>query len=524
MVHDNDTNTLLIMKQNETYENEQYNPTECGDRQQQNFNTSIDNNSIDERVTFPPNNTLSSTTKRVDSNQLLNNMESGANDYIHCTNRYDLVQKLPTTMLSYTHNQGTGNHPLATCRQSNPLTEIMAINSKIQSLQSEIEPYCDEHNNERQIDPIRITKNPIYSSSSSASSSSITSLILPLLKSFIMISSNNNTNRLMDNDKFNDGDKSHVEYGDNCGRDDISNNYTSPVDHNQNNNNNNETSTHNNSPCNERNENRDVFDSVFRFRSLRPRDRIPIQALHEEWFPVRYQDEFYDDLVHNKFHNSNEPLYTCLITELVVAKTKSSSPHMALQQIPWQQSVQYNASNTTTQRFRTVALRDSLCSSIVNEDIDRNDTYNDIDRNDTCESNNNKIDTIVACVVGSFLHLNQVSSMTRQLLISNPKRHTYLFYIMTLGTCQNYRHFGFGTALIEKCINHANNHNYCGVIYLHVIVTNHAAIRFYEKLGFYRVTEIADYYTINQQQFNCYLYAKYLNGTFRDFGGSVRGK
>jgi ribosomal protein S18 acetylase RimI-like enzyme len=85
---------------------------------------------------------------------------------------------------------------------------------------------------------------------------------------------------------------------------------------------------------------------------------------------------------------------------------------------------------------------------------------------------------------------------------------------MTLGTCTEYRGLGLGSLLIKKCIQHAemNYRDRCGVIYLHVIVTNDAAIKFYEKLGFDRITEIQNYYTIDNQHYNCYLYAKYING------------
>lgn len=51
----------------------------------------------------------------------------------------------------------------------------------------------------------------------------------------------------------------------------------------------------------------------------------------------------------------------------------------------------------------------------------------------------------------------------------------------------------------------------CETVYLHVIIQNQAAIRFYEKLGFSRLREIANYYTINEEKYNCYLYAKFYD-------------
>jgi len=56
----------------------------------------------------------------------------------------------------------------------------------------------------------------------------------------------------------------------------------------------------------------------------------------------------------------------------------------------------------------------------------------------------------------------------------------------------------------------SNNKN-CETAYLHVIVDNAAAIRFYEKLGFERLREITDYYTIDDEKHNCFLYAKFFD-------------
>ena len=176
-----------------------------------------------------------------------------------------------------------------------------------------------------------------------------------------------------------------------------------------------------------------------RWRTIEPRDRRRIQELHEEWFPVSYQQEFYDSLVHEKMPHTGEPLFTC------------------------------------------VATLDKDQDDIERDKVGPNDTNGD---NDDTE------DTIVACVVGALVNANKLNSASRQLLISDVERHCRLFYIMTLGTVSNYRHAGIGTALVEKCIEQVMNDPCCGVLYLHVITLNHAAIRFYERLGFWRVQEI----------------------------------
>jgi hypothetical protein len=90
---------------------------------------------------------------------------------------------------------------------------------------------------------------------------------------------------------------------------------------------------------------------------------------------------------------------------------------------------------------------------------------------------------------------------------------------MTVGVITEFRHRDLGSKLVKRIIEMVENCNKdCGAIYLHVITHNNAAIRFYEKLGFVRVKEIHDYYRIDFDNHNCYLYAKYFHGKFLFFG------
>ena len=178
---------------------------------------------------------------------------------------------------------------------------------------------------------------------------------------------------------------------------------------------------------------------LLRCRTIQPQDRIQIQALHEEWFPVEYQEEFYNDLVKGKMCHTGEPLYTNVLVD--------------------------------------------------------------------------ERDEIVACLVGTSIPRNRLNHLSRQLLLPDGQ-HDRLFYIMTLGTVTEYRKAGLASSLIQQCIDEVVlPDEECGVLYLHVITMNDAAIRFYERLGFWRVQEIPDYYTIDGKHYNCYLYAKYFHGT-----------
>lgn len=153
-------------------------------------------------------------------------------------------------------------------------------------------------------------------------------------------------------------------------------------------------------------------------RRIFPKDRKRIQELHEEWFPVTYQQEFYDNLVWGKMCNTNDPLHTNVIC--------------------------------------------------------------------------NDKDDIIACLVGMEVSGSRLNRASRQLLLPDwPHRHRKAFYIMTLGTVTEARNMGLASSLVAEYINNVvQNDTQCGALYLHVITSNQSAIRFYERLNFWRVQEI----------------------------------
>jgi len=209
---------------------------------------------------------------------------------------------------------------------------------------------------------------------------------------------------------------------------------------------------------------------VLYFRPLQPSDRTEIKALHEEWFPVSYTDGFYDSVVLNKLENGGAPLYSC-----VACAGRALDVECA------------------TGLFASKLAWENLGASLGISDIDQSESHS------ICpvpSSQNNRglhVDVkerIVGCIVGCFVGIERCNRDTVSRLIWNPKQHTRLFYIMTLGTTKDYRKCGLGKRLVESCIRLVERVPSCGAVYLHVITFNTAAIQFYEKLGFYRVQEI----------------------------------
>lgn len=219
------------------------------------------------------------------------------------------------------------------------------------------------------------------------------------------------------------------------------------------------------------------------YRPLQVSDRDQIQELHEEWFPVSYKDEFYDDLVLQRMVNSGEELFTYAAVYTEEGEEGDAIVNAGAHDVDENDAA---AASSCNEQQQTKSLWEQL-----------NETSND---------------HIAACIVGSFVDVSQLSIETRQLLVADSTIHTRMFYIMTLGTMKEFRHYGLATTLLCHVMEQVELDAQCGTLYLHVITFNEAAIRFYEKLGFYRVTEMKDYYRIDDQNFNCYVYAKYYHG------------
>jgi ribosomal protein S18 acetylase RimI-like enzyme len=230
------------------------------------------------------------------------------------------------------------------------------------------------------------------------------------------------------------------------------------------------------------------------FRPLRESDRDEIKKLHEELFPVDYTDHFYDTVVKN-LGMDDKPLFSCIA---VAQRDDENDDEEHLHQTLFDSNLKHDAWKILAEYMGVDEIQGdglydkwtSSCSTVLQGE------------------------TIVGCVVGTFIDVENAPPDIVSELVLNPTRHTKMFYIMTLGSSEAFRKRGLGSKLIQDCIDVVEGIDNCGVIYLHVITYNDAAIRFYERLGFHRIQQIKEYYTINGEKFDCYLYARFANGKY----------
>ncbi|XP_020247731.1 histone acetyltransferase MCC1-like isoform X3 [Asparagus officinalis] len=98
------------------------------------------------------------------------------------------------------------------------------------------------------------------------------------------------------------------------------------------------------------------------------------------------------------------------------------------------------------------------------------------------------------------------------LLYDISRKDATLVYILTLGVAEHYRNLGIATSLIQEVIKYASSITSCRAVYLHVIAYNHPAIHFYKKMLFKLVKRLQEFYYINGQHYDSYLFVYYVNG------------
>lgn len=247
-------------------------------------------------------------------------------------------------------------------------------------------------------------------------------------------------------------------------------------------------------------------------RPLQEHDRDQLQQLHEELFPVKYTKEFYDAAVKNK-STSGHSLYSRVIVKLPAENSGCcGSPLLNLYDPHHDMLLGGVESSCMEQLARDVDLDENVFQNIntaermeISHCQHRDVVLSMIQKDEQDNIENGEIEEgllvgndppIIACIIGGFFHAKHIKNeKLRCKLIRNTTKYSRMFYIMTLGTTESFRKLKLGTKLVKDCLDMVQQVPSCGVVYLHVITYNQAAIQFYETLGFYRIEEIQGKYS-----------------------------
>ncbi|XP_010908486.2 histone acetyltransferase MCC1 [Elaeis guineensis] len=92
------------------------------------------------------------------------------------------------------------------------------------------------------------------------------------------------------------------------------------------------------------------------------------------------------------------------------------------------------------------------------------------------------------------------------------RKDQILVYILTLGVVECYRNLGIATSLVREVIKYASSMPNCRAVYLHVIAYNQPAISFYKKMLFKLVRRLPNFYYVQGQHYDSYLFVFYVHG------------
>lgn len=152
-----------------------------------------------------------------------------------------------------------------------------------------------------------------------------------------------------------------------------------------------------------------------------------------------------------------------------------------------------------------VKYSDSFYTDACNKIINNNPLY-------TCLAIDRVTEAIIGFLLGQCVHVDVCEDKG---IISSKSSTNEVLYILTLGTVAKYRRIGLASKLIAQARMYCSQSQSCGAIYLHVIYYNITAIKFYERNSFEYYSTLENFYTINNRNYEAYLYIFYLKDDAR---------
>lgn len=191
--------------------------------------------------------------------------------------------------------------------------------------------------------------------------------------------------------------------------------------------------------------------SSLRYRALDAQDHDEVVALHTEWFPLTYDQGFYEKCVKGE-------IFTLAATHL----EPQGEEHI----------VGIVTMSTCAEHYR-----DDLPHVLGK-----------------CQD--------PACDGGDEGALEQ-----------GVDQNGVLAYILTLGVIDGFRRRGVASEMLKQSIRYVEEQKpSVQAVYLHVVTYNHAAIQLYESLNFLRIAHFPRFYHLHGKPYDSFLYSLYVNG------------
>ena len=198
------------------------------------------------------------------------------------------------------------------------------------------------------------------------------------------------------------------------------------------------------------NEKHTITQESIKFRTIEKKDLLQLKPLFKEWFPITYDEKFYDNIFLNQEITSGLSLVAYID----------------------------NPNKNKSKENLNIDLIDSPFSSLDEIIIG------------AIITNYDSLEYYIHRIPYEYENLSYLDEISL-----NGK---YFVYVQSLGVIDECRRLKLGTILLNNLIDkHIIDYNCLG-IYLHVVDYNNTALRFYEKNEFVEMNHLYNYYLIDQ--------------------------
>ena len=199
------------------------------------------------------------------------------------------------------------------------------------------------------------------------------------------------------------------------------------------------------------------------YKPLSKNNIIELKTMHKEWFPIDYDDNYFEAIFDNQCCN-----YFTI-------------------------GAFYNIQESDNNEIREIILGLALCEWDYISDYFINHTNPQVI--EEINQNINIHEKIKACLKCQMYHC---------------------VYIMTIGVLDGCRKMNIGSNILNNIFNIALKDDICVGIYLDVVYYNKSAIKFYEKNHFKKVKEIKNYYNLNGKYYDANVYLRIITRKEKD--------
>jgi len=219
-------------------------------------------------------------------------------------------------------------------------------------------------------------------------------------------------------------------------------------------------------------ENIEINDSMVKLRKIHKKDMEQIRPLFKEWFPLDYDESFFEKI----FLRLEEESGLSLIAYITNPKFKEE-----------------NNENGNLDLIKKEVREINNLSKSKNDYIENFSIFHELIIG-VIITNKESFENYIQRVPYKYENLSYLDEFS-----TNSK---YFIYVQSLGVIDECRRLKLGTLLLNEIIKiHYLDYDCLG-IYLHVVVYNQTAIKFYEKNKFREINHIFNYYQIEGKYYD----------------------